>query len=125
MEVLQSYLWAKFLVSVIQNHVEEMFIGLVRTFPLKSQGNVTVERCNITLGSNFESYVATGTVYWYDHLPLACFGYNMGTCEETGMTPFKLISSSMLLRPGMRWSSTKLNRNEPFLWIDWIFFTKR
>eukprot|EP00171_Calliarthron_tuberculosum_P002219 IDg2219t1 len=77
--------------EVMQNLTAMLGIKHLKVYPLHPQANGTVERWNRTLTRDIASFMSTGLSDWDEHVALACFRYNTGTCEATDMTPYKAM----------------------------------
>ncbi len=80
-----------FIGKIVEELAALLGIGRLRAYPLHPQANGTVERWNRTLTRDLASFVATGESDWDEHVALACFRYNSGLCEATGMSPNKAM----------------------------------
>lgn len=80
------------LVGVVIKALTSMLVmGRMQTYPLHPQANGTVERWNRTLTIDLARFVSTGQEDWDDHVALACYTYNTGVFEATGMLPYQAI----------------------------------
>ena len=75
--------------KVIENMASMQGIGRMKTYQLHPQANGTLERWSRTLARYLAGFMTTGDSDWDEHVSLACFGYNTGVCEATGITPYK------------------------------------
>lgn len=80
-----------FVGTVVAAMKRQLGVKQVLTSPLHPQGNGCVERWNRTLAQDLACFVSIGSEDWDAHVSLACFRYNTGVHEATGMTPYEAM----------------------------------
>ena len=91
MENLLSDRGPNFIGTVVKKMAEQLGVRRVKTSPLHPQANGCVERWNRTLMQAFSCFMNAGSEDWDAHIALACFRYNTGVCEATGLTPYEAM----------------------------------
>lgn len=77
--------------KVVESMASRLGVKRFMTSPFHPQANGCVERCNRTIAQDLACFVSTGHEDWDQHVSLACFRYNTGINDATGLSPFRAM----------------------------------